>query len=217
MVRRPVVVIDDHPLVSTALVVALRAERIDAARIPVTSGTEILAAVRQHRPGLALLDLDLGDTAGLDLIGPLRADGWAVLVVTACLDRRPIAAAISRGAIGWIGKQESFEQLVAMVVEAVAGHEVLSPAIRDELVRLHQSAHLRQQQLRQALARLSARERQVLTRLAAGHTAADVAAEFAVSLTTVRAQIRSILAKLDVRSQLAAVAVVNEAERAGLG
>jgi DNA-binding NarL/FixJ family response regulator len=211
MVRRPVVVIDDHPLVSTALVVALRAERIDAARIPVTGRTGILAAVRQHPPGLALLDLDLGDTSGLELIDPLRDGGWAVLVVTACQDRRPIAAAVSRGAIGWVGKREPFERLVAVVADAADGREVLAPAIRDELVRLHQSAHLRHEQLRAGLARLSARERLVLTRLAAGHAAADVAAEFAVSLTTVRAQIRSILAKLDVRSQLAAVAVLHEA------
>ncbi|OXM62666.1 response regulator [Amycolatopsis vastitatis] len=217
MVRRPVVVIDDHPLVSTALVVALRAERIDAARIPVTDRAAILAAVGAHPPGLALLDLDLGDTSGLELIGPLRDGGWAVLVVTACQDRRPIAAAVSRGAIGWVGKREPFERLVAVVADAAAGREVLAPAIRDELVRLHQSAHLRHEQLRRGLARLSARERLVLTRLAAGHAAADVAAEFAVSLTTVRAQIRSILAKLDVRSQLAAVAVLNEAGRAGLG
>jgi len=215
MVRRPVVVIDDHPLVSTALVVALRAERIDAARIPVTDRAGILAAVAQHAPGLALLDLDLGETAGLDLIDPLRGGGWAVLVVTASQDRRPIAAAVSRGALGWVGKREPFERLVAVVADAAAGREVLAPAIRDELVRLHQSAHLRQEQLRQGLARLSARERLVLSHLAAGQAAADVAAECAVSLTTVRTQIRSILAKLDVRSQLGAVAVLNEAERGG--
>ncbi|MEU5260941.1 response regulator [Amycolatopsis sp. NPDC021455] len=213
MVRRPVVVIDDHPLVSTALVVALRAERVDAARIPVTDRAGILAEVRKHPPGLALLDLDLGDTSGLELIDPLRDGGWAVLVVTACQDRRPIAAAVARGAIGWVGKREPFERLVAVVADAADGREVLAPAVRDELVRLHLSAHLRHEQLRQGLARLSARERLVLTRLAAGHAAADVAAEFAVSLTTVRAQIRSILAKLDVRSQLAAVAVLNEAGR----
>lgn len=215
MIRRPVVVIDDHPLVSTTLVLALRAERIEAEPIPVTSRAGILAAVEQHPPGLALLDLDLGETAGLDLVVPLRAGGWAVLVVTAAQDRRPIAAAVSRGAIGWVGKRESFERLLAVVVDAAAGREVLEPAIREELVRLHQSAHLRQDQLDQRLARLSTRERQVLTLLAAGHAAADVAAEFAVSLTTVRSQIRSILAKLDVRSQLAAVALLNEAERTG--
>lgn len=216
MIRRPVVVIDDHPLVSTTLVLALRAERIEAELIPVTSRAGILAAVGRHPPGLALLDLDLGDTAGVDLVVPLRAEGWTVLVVTAAQDRRPIAAAISLGAIGWVGKRDSFERLVSVVLDAAAGREVLAPAIREELVRLHQSAHLRQDQLKRRLARLSARERQVLTLLAAGHAAADVAAEFAVSLTTVRTQIRAILAKLDVRSQLAAVALLNEAERAGL-
>lgn len=216
MVGRPVVVIDDHPLLSTTLVLALRAQRIEATPIPVTSRAGILAAVGRHRPGLALLDLDLGDTAGLDLVVPLRARGWTVLVVTGARDQRSIAAAVSRGAIGWVGKRESFERLVAVVVDAAAGREVLAPAIRAELARLHRSAHLRHDELRKRLARLSARERLVLTRLAAGQTAAEIAAEFAVSLTTVRTQIRAVLAKLDVRSQLAAVAMLNEAERAGL-
>jgi DNA-binding NarL/FixJ family response regulator len=52
-VHRPVVVIDDHPLVGTALVVALRAEEIDATRIPIAGRDEILRAVAQHPPGLA--------------------------------------------------------------------------------------------------------------------------------------------------------------------
>ncbi|WP_410614400.1 response regulator [Amycolatopsis sp. lyj-109] len=220
MACRPVLVIDDHPLVSTALVVALRAEEIDATRIPVVDRAGILRAVAQHPPGLALLDLDLGEAAGcdgLDLITPLREGGWAVLIVTALRDRRPVAAAIARGAVGWVSKLESFERLVEVVSAAAAGREVLAPSIREELVLLHQSAHLRREQLERGLARLSAREHLVLTRLAAGHAAAEVAAEFAVSMTTVRAQIRSILVKLDVRSQLAAVAVLNEAERSGLG
>ena len=147
VIRRPVVVIDDHPLVSTTLVLALRAEQIEAEPIPVTSRAGILAAVGRHPPGLALLDLDLGDTVGLDLVVPLRAGGWTVLVVTAAQDRRPIAAAISLGAIGWVGKHDSFERLVSVVLDAAAGREVLAPAIREELVLLHQSAHLRQDRL----------------------------------------------------------------------
>lgn len=58
------------------------------------------------------------------------------------------------------------------------------------------------------VARLTPRERAVLDRLAGGTRAAGIAAEFVVSVSTVRTQIRSILAKLEVSSQLEAVALV---------
>ncbi|SDW36184.1 DNA-binding response regulator, NarL/FixJ family, contains REC and HTH domains [Amycolatopsis xylanica] len=211
-----VLVVDDHPLISTALVVALTAQGIDARRIPVDDS--ILRAVGRHEPGLVLLDLDLGENApsGLRLIEPLRAGGWAVLIVTACRDRTSIAEAVALGALGWVSKAESFERLLAVIVDAAAGREVLSRAARAELILLHQAFQDERRLLVQRLGRLSARERQVLDRLAAGRSAAAVAAEFTVSLATVRAQIRSILTKLDVRSQLAAVAIAHEAQQAGL-
>lgn len=56
-------------------------------------------------------------------------------------------------------------------------------------------------------------QREVLDRLVEGRRAAAIAAEFVVSLTTVRSQIRSILLKLQVRSQLEAVALVRERRR----
>jgi DNA-binding NarL/FixJ family response regulator len=115
-----------------------------------------------------------------------------------------------------VSKGESFERLLDVVVDAAAGHEVLSTAAREELLRLHREFSGRQGQVGDRLARLSTRERQVLDRLAAGQSAAAVADEFTVSLTAVRAQIRSILTKLEVRSQLAAVAAANEAARSGL-
>lgn len=213
-----VLVVDDHPLIGTALVVALRARRVEAVRIPVAMGESILRETCRYGPALVLLDLDLGAAgSGLDLIGPLLAMRCSALIVTACRDRGSIAAAIALGAIGWVSKDESFERLLDVVTDAAAGREVLSSSVRNDLRRLHEDTQVRISGLARRFARLSTREREVLRQLAAGHSAAEVAEEFSVSLTTVRAQIRSILAKLDVRSQLAAVAVLNEARRAGLG
>jgi DNA-binding NarL/FixJ family response regulator len=83
--------------------------------------------------------------------------------------------------------------------------------VREELVRLHQRLRGRRHEVTERLARLSTREREVLDQLAAGRGASAIAADATVSMSTVRAQIRSILAKLEVRTQLAAVAMVNEA------
>ncbi|MDT7726016.1 MAG: two-component system, NarL family, nitrate/nitrite response regulator NarL [Actinomycetota bacterium] len=218
----PVLLLDDHRLISTTLLLALRTQGVEAVQLPITGFDEILASAARYRPGLALLDLDLGERVagpppnGLRLIDPLRSQGWSVLIVTASRNRGAIAAAIARGAIGWVSKAEPFDRLLAVVLDAKAGRDVLPAALRDEFLRLHRKLRAHDVELIERVRRLSSREREVLDRLACGRSAAVVAADFTVSLATVRAQIRSILAKLDVQSQLAAVAIINEAKRAGI-
>jgi len=199
MAKPPVLVIDDHAIVATSLVLALRGQGIPARRCPVTSEAEIIAEAESgDQRGLVLLDMDLGlDVDGADLVLPLKAAGWRVLVVTGSSSRNRIAAAIVAGAIGWVAKTAPFEQLVQAAAAAVHGRSMLSEQERRELYELN----------RGDLDRLTTREREVLDRLAAGQRAAKVAEEFVVSVATVRSQIRSILAKLEVGSQLEAVAL----------
>ncbi|GAA3433902.1 LuxR family transcriptional regulator [Kutzneria kofuensis] len=202
--KPPVLVIDDHAIVATSLVLALRGQGIPARRCPVTSEAEIIAEAESGERGLALLDMDLGlDVDGADLVLPLKAAGWQVLVVTGSSSRNRIAAAVVAGAIGWVSKSAPFEQLVQAAAAAVNGRSMLSEQERRELYELHRG----DQDRTRLLDRLTVREREVLDRLAAGQRAAKVAEEFVVSVATVRSQIRSILAKLEVGSQLEAVAL----------
>jgi len=211
--RRPVLVIDDHAIVATSLVLALRAQGIPAKRCPVTSEDAIIAEAQAgEERGLVLLDMDLGlDVDGADLVMPLKALGWQVLVVTGSSSRNRIAAAVVAGAIGWVSKAAPFEQLVQAAVAAAAGRSTLSERERRELVELNRGDRDRVR----LLDRLTVREREVLDRLAAGHRAAKVAEEFVVSVATVRSQIRSILAKLEVGSQLEAVALARSGGSSG--
>jgi DNA-binding NarL/FixJ family response regulator len=213
MVARTVLVVDDHTLIRTTLVMALRSQGFDAFHVPVARTAVILAEVSGHEPGLALLDLNLGEgvEGGAELVMPLRSMGWSVLIVTGSRDRFALARAVAQGAVGWVSKSDSFEHLLSVTVDAAAGREVLSPAARSELVTLYRELRARHDEVEKRLGRLSTRERQVLDRLAAGVQAAAVAEEFGISLATVRAQIRSVLTKLEVGTQLAAVALVNEA------
>ncbi|MFC3895304.1 response regulator [Lentzea rhizosphaerae] len=212
---RTVLVVDDHELVRTILVLALRTRGFDAHHVSATRKEDVLREAGEHAPGLVLLDLDLGRevAGGEQLVRPLRAAGWSVLIVTAGRDGPAVARAVADGAHGWVHKTESFEHLLHVVVAAAEGREVLSPAARAELVRLHQRDAARKKDLTTRLDRLSVREREVLDRLAEGRQAVTIADEFGVSLATVRAHIRSVLMKLQVGSQLAAVALVNEADR----
>jgi DNA-binding NarL/FixJ family response regulator len=214
-----VLVADDHELVAMSLVLALRERRLDAHRCPVTSAEDILAAAGSHQPGVVLLDLDLDGVDGADLVSPLAALGWAVLVVTGTTRRERVAAAVAHGAEGWVRKSGDLETLLAAVDDLLSGRSVLPEAERAELTAFYR-AWWRRERGRRAqgdeaalrLERLSERERQVLEALAEGKRAAAIAGESVVSVATVRAQIRSVLTKLDVDSQLAAVALLNSAE-----
>lgn len=219
--HRPVIVLDDHPLISTTLAVTLGLRGVTAVSVPVDDRASTVAAVRSHAPGTVVLDLDLGETMGsgkangIGLIRELRAAGCTVLVVTGQRDRELVAEAIAEGAVGWISKTAPFEEIVHAVERAASGREMLDPADRAELLRLRVQRRSERRDLGRRLARLTTREREVLDRLAAGHAAADIAEEFTVSLATVRTQIRSVLTKLDVKSQLSAVALLRAAEHNG--
>ncbi|GAA3242801.1 response regulator transcription factor [Pseudonocardia petroleophila] len=206
-----VLVVDDHELVATTLVLGLRAEGLDARTCaPVT-------ATAQEGPGLVLLDLDLGRDArgrrldGVTLVEPLRARGWTVLVLSGTADRARVGAALAEGAVAAVPKAAPFPRLLAAVRAALAGGEAMSDARRRELVELHAQRSVERRALAARLGSLTPREREVLAHLAAGHRAQAVADTFVVSLATVRSQIRAILTKLGVSSQLEAVALYRKA------
>lgn len=211
-----VLVVDDHELFSTSLVIALRSHGVNAEQIAIVSIDAILAAARGCPAGLVVLDLDLGRDAGgrwlngIDVMGALRGRGWQVLVVSGGSDQSRIAAAIAAGAIGSVPKSASFKALLNTVLTAAAGQAVMSEDEHRTWLQLHRSYYSRERELALRLGRLSTRERAVLELLAEGYRATAIAQEFVVSLATVRSQIRSVLSKLDVNSQLEAVALIRQ-------
>lgn len=216
-----VLVVDDHDLIATTLVMALCEHGLDAGRVRGGSARDVLDHAARGEPGVVLLDLDLGDgdlADGGTLVAPLTALGHSVLVVTGSRDRRRIAAAVAHGAVGWAGKDGDFRALLTTIGDVALGRPVLSGEERAELVRDYRAelARARAELARveaagALLERLSQREREVLAELGEGRCAATIAADSVVSLATVRTQIRSILAKLEVNSQLAAVALLRRA------
>lgn len=209
-------VVHNDELFSTSLVVALRSRGVNADQIAVVGIDAILAAANLRSAGLVVLALDLGRNAdgrwlnGLDLLAALRDEGWDVLVVSDGCDQPRIAEAIAAGAIGSVPRSASFDALLRAVFISAAGEAVMSDNERQKWLKLHRSYQAQERKRALRLGRLSTREREVLERLAGGYRAAAIAEEFMVSLTTVRSQIRAVLSKLDVNSQLEAVALIRD-------
>lgn len=201
--------VEDHDLLAQSLTFALRAEGFLVERPEALQHEAVLAAATKHRPGVVLLDLDLGPRAGssLPLITPLRELGASVVMVTADTDPAHLARCVEAGALGIVSKAASFTDLVATVKEAAEMRSLLTRAQRDAMF-----TELRRQQAedRRRLARfrmLTLSEREVLAALVEGIGVNDIAGERFVAVATVRTQVKSILSKLGVNSQLAAVAL----------
>ena len=161
---------------------------------------------------LVLLDLELGPPlgSGLDLIGPLVDAGAGVVMVTGITDRVRLGACVEAGATGVVSKATGFATLVETVRRVAGGSPLLSDDERRSLLdELHAAPAGRRERLA-PFRTLSPREQEVLGHLVAGESAETIADRTYVSLATVRSHIRSILLKLGVNSQLAAVALVRD-------
>jgi DNA-binding NarL/FixJ family response regulator len=210
-----ILIVEDHVLFAESLDLALSVEGYDVRRVDVPEDggnpTTLLNSLLRLRPRIVLLDLDLGAFGdGVRLIGPLAKAGANVVVVTASHDRSRWGEALRHGARATLSKSQPLNDILATVRRINAGLPVMAHEQREELLRLWHEQRRETQGIQERFAQLTTREAQVLGHLMLGHTVHDIAAASVVSEATVRTQVKSILAKLRVSSQLAAVGLAHQ-------
>ena len=205
-------IVDDHHLFAESLDVSLTLQGYVVQRIaPSPPSGALLARVLRSRPRIVLLDLDLGlRTSGVRLVEPLTAAGVQVVVLTSSRVEAEWGSCLHRGARAVMPKSSQLNGVLAVIRELAEGKPVLAREERERLVRVFHEDRSRQHAVTSRFEKLSARESQVLRELMAGHQVADIARAFVVSEATVRTQVKSILAKLGVTSQLTAVGLAHE-------
>jgi len=207
---RRVLVVEDQVLMAVGLQLALSGRGWDVETISGPTGAHVVAHAQRFQPQCVLLDIHMGGVgSGIDLIGPLASTGAHVVMLTAEMRRLVLAECIEAGAVGWIGKGAMLDELDSIVTHVVAGGTVIGRADRAALLeelRLDRAGRLRAQA---TFEQLTQREALVLGALIDGLSADEIADAHFVALATVRTQIRAVLQKLGVRSQLAAVAVAS--------
>lgn len=203
--------VEDHPLLGESVARALRDAGVDAQVVPLGPPAEVVARCLEAGPGLVLLDLDLGPVtgSGVELVGPLVEGGASVLVVTAAEDVVALGTCLDAGALGVVPKSGSLDQLVGTVTDALDGRAVMAEADREAYLTAARDARAERGAALAPFARLTEREAEVLDDLMEGTPVAAIATAADVSEATVRTQVRAVLTKLGVCSQLAAVAAAH--------
>jgi DNA-binding NarL/FixJ family response regulator len=201
-----VAVIDDHALIAESLAHALCELGYDATGMQSASLGDVTDGAPGSGAELVLLDLQPGSLdSALPTIPALRDQGCKVIVVTGDTSRARWGACIEAGAHAVIPKGAGFDALLERLTTSIAGLPAPAREREELLSTLRAQRRERQEQLA-PFARLTAREAEVLGDLMDGRAAEEIATTRFVSIATVRSHIRSILQKLDVNSQLAAVA-----------
>ena len=157
------------------------------------------AAVDRFVYDLALIDLGLPDGNGLDLLSHLRQSGAPTLgvVTTVMADDANIVAALSRGASGYLLKEQPAERIVLQLTQLAEGVPALSPSIARRIME-----HFRLTgPVSEETSKLTSREREVLALISRGLRNCDVAESLAVSESTIASHLKSIYRKLGISSR----------------
>jgi DNA-binding NarL/FixJ family response regulator len=202
-----VAIVEDHLLLAETLRAALEQDGVTARVVAPAAPDALVPALLAVGADLVLLDLDLaGHGDSTPAIAPVVAAGGRVLLVTGTTDRLRIAAALEQGALGYQLKTGGFAALVDTARRALVATRPLDAEDRVGLLdELHRHRAARARDLL-PFERLTAREADTLRALARGRAVTEIAGDWVVSEATVRSHVRGVLAKLEVGSQLAAVA-----------
>jgi DNA-binding NarL/FixJ family response regulator len=210
-----VLIVDDHRSFASALTMRLEAEPDLRVVASVTTAADALSAARLHGPSLAILDVEIGDDNGVELVAQLRRSHpqLGIIVVTCHDDPRTVADAMQAGASAFVPKDYGVESLIDAIDATRRGDNWLPPRLLGDVLRhLQNGARVRRED-EERVARLTSREREVLALLVAGLDRASIGAELFLSTNTVRTHVQNLLRKLDVHSSIEAVGI---ALRAGV-
>jgi DNA-binding NarL/FixJ family response regulator len=205
-----ILVVDDHIALGQALVARLSAEPDVHRAHAVATARDALAAVGSERFDIALVDVDLGADDGLVLCARLheREPELRLVMLSCATETATVMGALRAGAVGWVPKDMPMDQLLDAFRQVRAGAAWLPGwmlrGVLDEFFRDRSE----QDRVQELLGRLSVREQEVLTELADGQDLPSIAERLFLSQNTVRTHVQNILAKLEVHSRLAAVALV---------
>jgi two-component system NarL family response regulator len=182
-----IVVAEDQRLIRELLVgVLARESGVDVVGEAAT-GKEALALAQSTRPDILILDVELPDGDGIEVARALRNAGPRPAIIALSMHEEPyiVQQMLQAGSDAYVVKSAAVAELVQAVRSVEQGRMFLSPAIARHAVAKHALA-----------VRLSSRENQVLALIASGYHSPAIAAKLAISVGTVEAHRRNIMAKL---------------------
>ena len=161
----------------------------------VGDGREAVQQSRDLQPDVVLMDLSMPELNGADATRSIlqRDPRCRVIVLSMYSDREYVRRALKAGAAGYVVKRSAAKEVVEAIRAVHAGQRYLSPRVADVVINDYA------EERDDPLARLSAREREVLQLLAEGRTGAEIAQRLSLSQKTVETYRARLVEKLGIR------------------
>ncbi|HEX7485101.1 MAG TPA: response regulator transcription factor [Vicinamibacterales bacterium] len=192
-----IVLVDDHRVVTRSLKAYLESFSDLAVVGTAAGGEELLEHLDEWKPQVVLQDLLLpGGMDGIEATRRVleRRPEVRVIALTASIDEARMMGVLRAGAAGYVRKDAEPETLLAAVRAVARGRTYIDPSVSDQV--LHASSPREE---------LTAREREVLRRLALGMSNREIADALCISEETVKTHVGNVLAKLQVENRAQAV------------
>jgi NarL family two-component system response regulator LiaR len=203
-----VMIVDDHTMVRRGLSTILRVRPDLELVAEAGNGREALELCKEVQPDVILMDLLMPEMGGPEATRLVR-EQWPqvqVIALTSFQEKELVREALQAGAISYLLKNVSAEDLAAAIREAHAGRSTLAPEAVQALIQADKRAVFRERDLPEEFG-LTPREREVLALLVEGLNNPEIANRLVVSRSTAKAHVSNILSKLGVSNRAEAIAM----------
>lgn len=197
--RRAVLLLDDHPVIREALALRIEREPDLSVCAALDDPRAILPAIEKHRPDLAIIDLSLRVSHGLEVIKSIRAVHPRLRLLVFSMHDEMIYAerTLHAGAQGYVMKHESPEQLLEAIRLVLEGEIAVSPRIASRVLK---AGAARRAPDRHGIERLSDRELEIFQLMGRGLDTKEIATRLGIGIKTVETFRTRIKGKLGIAS-----------------
>ena len=197
-----VMIVDDHAMVRKGLTAFLKSEPTLELVGEAHDGREAIECCEQLHPDVILMDLIMPELGGVAATRTIhqRWPNVQVIALTSFQEKELVQDALQAGAIGYLLKNVSGEELAEAIRKAHGGRPTLAPEAVQALIQPPSEAE-------SMAAELTRREQEVLALLVKGMSNPEIAAQLVISRATVKVHISSILSKLGVSSRGEAISL----------
>ena len=195
--RIRVLSVDDHPLMSEGIAAIINSQPDMVLVSQAASGTEAIQRYREHQPDVTLMDLRLPDLSGIDAMIAIRTEfpEARIIMLTTFEGDVEIQRALQAGARGYLLKNMPPTEIVDVVRQVRAGKKRVPPVVAAQI-----AEHMSDEGL-------TAREIEVLRKVAGGNRNRDIGELLFISEETVKVHIKHIMDKLGAKDRTQAIAI----------